>query len=127
MPSQVQADVVGGRRVAFHVGQLVPGNGELVMDPRVELLELVDPVEDVPDELLQEDPRGDADLPAQVTADGLGEVADVSLVGHRPDPYRIACSGGVQVPDLQPELDEALRGEARQPDLYGARVVEARV
>ena len=55
--------------VAFDVGQLRRPHGQRVVPPRVEVVELVDPVEDVADQLLQEHPRRDADLAAEAAGD----------------------------------------------------------
>ena len=68
--SQVQLDVVDRRRPAAARstrGQLAVGDRQAVVPPRVEVGELVDPVEHVGDELLEEQPRGDADLAARAS------------------------------------------------------------
>ena len=56
------------------------------MLPRVEVGVLVDAVEHVADQLLEEQPGGDADLAAQVAGDGAGQLGDVGVVGQGQDP-----------------------------------------
>ena len=62
------------------------------MLPRVEVVELVDAVEHVGDQLLQEEPRRDADLAAQAPGDGRGERVEVAVVDQRTQP-RLALRG----------------------------------
>src|ERR1700677_1189250 len=70
---QVEIDVVGagsgrhcqGGCVTLHLGQLSSGQGQRVMAARVEVGELVHPVQDISDELLQEHPGRDPNLPAK--------------------------------------------------------------
>src|SRR6266571_930903 len=70
---QVEGDVVGpgpGRhgdrgRVALYLRQFVRGQGQRVVAARIEVTELVDSVQHVGDELFQEHPGRDPDLPAQ--------------------------------------------------------------
>ena len=50
-------------------------DGQGVVPPRVEVGELVDPVQHVGDQLLQEQPRGDADPAAELARHGAGQVA----------------------------------------------------
>lgn len=45
-----------------------PSLSQLVVPPRVEVIELVDPVENITDELLEEDARCDSDLAAKRTS-----------------------------------------------------------
>ena len=69
---QVELDVVGAgprrtgqaRGVAFLLGQLACRHGQRVVLAGIEVSELVDPVQDIGDELLQEHAGRDADLAA---------------------------------------------------------------
>lgn len=86
-PLHVQFDVVrraGGRGVPFHVGQFVAADGQPVVLPRVEVVELVDPVQHVPYQLLQEEARCHPHLAAERTADRMGEFGDIGVIddGH---------------------------------------------
>jgi hypothetical protein len=65
----------------------------------VEVGVLVDPVEDVADQLLEEHPRGDPDLTTQVTGDRPGQRGDVGVVGPREDPVPGGGVRGEQVAD----------------------------
>ena len=47
------------------------------MQARVEIGELVDPVQHVADQLLEEDPRRHADLAAQLPRHGAGQLGDI--------------------------------------------------
>ena len=58
-------------RLALDVGELSGRDRQRVVATGVEVGELVDPVEDVADELAQEQPRRDADLAAELAGDGL--------------------------------------------------------
>src|SRR5580704_5205553 len=91
---QVEVDVVGAGRgrhrqggcVAFHLGQLTRGQGQRVMAARVEVGELVHPVQDIGDELLQEHPGRDPDLPAQRPGHRVRELTHVGVVYDLDDP-----------------------------------------
>ena len=63
------------------------------MQARVEVVELGDPVQDVGDQLAQEDPRCDADLPAQLPGYRGGQVRDVGVIDERSDPGRVPRRG----------------------------------
>src|SRR6266508_3011653 len=89
---EVQVDLVDrGRRpgVAFDGGELAVDDGEPVVAAGVEVGELVDPVQDVADELLQEHPGGDADAAAEVAGDRLREEREVVVVARRADAVRV--------------------------------------
>ena len=88
---------------------------------------LVDAVEHVADELLEEQPGGDADLATQVPGDGAGQLGDVGVVGQGEDAVAGLGVAGVEVADRAADLDQSVVGEARQADLDGARAVEPRV
>ena len=81
--SSMSSTDVAARGVAFDLGQLGVDDGERVVAARVEVGELVDPVEHVADELLEEQARGDADLAAELAGDGAGQQLDVGVVARR--------------------------------------------
>ena len=84
----------------------------------------VDSIEQVLDQLLEEDPRRDADSPTQTTGDGTGETAQVLVVST----LQNTVSGGgplrVEITDLPPDGLEAREVEVLQPHLRRPRVVE---
>ena len=55
------------------------------MPAAIEVRVKVDSIEQVLDQLLEEDPRRDADSPTQTTGDGTGETAQVLVVGTLQD------------------------------------------
>src|SRR4051812_18918026 len=125
--SEVQLDVVdrgGAPRSALDAGQLAVGDRQAVMLPRVKVGMLVDAVEHVADELLEEQPGGDADLAPQVAGDGAGQLGDVGVVGQGEDSVAGLRVAGVEVADRAADLDQPVVGEAGQADLDGARAVE---
>ncbi len=95
------------------------------MLPRLEFRELIDAIQDVGHEFFEEDPWGHADLAAQPSGHGLGQVADVVGVAGRGDPLRGLGMLLEDVADLAADLAKPIEVEARQPNLHGARVVEA--
>ncbi len=72
--------------ILFDAGQLTLGDRQPEVPSRVEVGVLVDPVEDLADQLLEEDPRGDPDLAPEVARDGDGQLGDVGVVGQSKDP-----------------------------------------
>ena len=88
---------------------------------RVEVLELVDPVQDVGDQLLQEHPGRDADLAAERPGDRIGEVGDVGVVDEARDPVRLPRRPpAYRSRTLRAERDQGVPVEAGQPELDGA-------
>src|SRR4051812_14014290 len=105
--SEVQLDVVdrgGAPRRALDAGQLVLADSQAIVQPRVELGVLVDAVEDVADELLEEQPRGDAGLAPEVARDGTGQLGDVGVVGEGEDAVAGLDVAGVEVADRAGDL-----------------------
>ena len=70
------------RGIALHIGQFRIAHGQRVVGPRVEVGELVDPVEDLADQLLQEKARCHPDAAAQPPGHRVGQVGDVSIVDN---------------------------------------------
>ena len=91
----------------------------------IEIGELVDAVEDVPDEFFEEQPRGDANLAPQRARNGGGEIADIRLVTSGGDPVERFRLRRVNIPHLHAHLDEPVEIESRQFDLRSTRVVES--
>ena len=94
------------------------------MPARVEVGELVDPVQDVGDQLLQEHPRRDPDLPAQRPGHRVRQLPDVGVVDGLHDAVRLIRPGRVQVAHLRAQAQQRVPVEAGQPHLDGPRVVE---
>ena len=97
------------------------------MAARVEVSELVNPVQDIGDQLLEEHPRRDPDLPAQRPGHRVGELPDVAVVDGLHDAIRLIGPGRVQVAHLRAQGQQRVPVEAGQPDLHRPRVVEPRV
>src|SRR5690606_29541092 len=129
--SQAEFYLIGGcgargPGVAFGFGEVAGAHGQLVVDARVEVGDVVDPVDDV-DEFAEEEAGGYSDTAAEFSGDGLGEVADVGVVDAGADPVGGFGSVGVQVADGGAELVEPVEVEAGEADLDGPQVVVARV
>ena len=89
-----QLDVIhvgGPHRLPFHWSQLGFGDRQGVMLARVEVGELVDAVQHVGHELLEEDPRRDPDLAAELPRHGVGQVADIIVAAQVGD--SLGCMG----------------------------------
>lgn len=104
--------------------QLAVGESERVVRTRVEVRELVDPVEDVPDQLLEVEPRSQPGAAAETAGQRGGELPQVRVVDRAGDPVRVGGVGGEQVPYPLSDLDQRVGGEAGQADLHRPRVVE---
>lgn len=106
----VEVDAVeGGHPTGAATGDLLLGGelpgaqGQGVVHPRIEVRELVDPVKDVGDELLEEDPRRDPDPAAQPASNGIGEVGDIGIIDDPADAFRHSRTRGIQVAHPNPE------------------------
>src|SRR5699024_10772403 len=107
-------------------GPLGGAHGDLVVAARVEVLELVHPVQHV-DELAQEDPGREPHLGAELPGHGAGEVGDVRVGDLLRQARCVLTAAQVQVAHADPHLGEGVLGEAGQANLHGPRVVEPRV
>ena len=79
MLSRVKLDVIHalGLRFTFNGSHLAAVDGQLVMLGRVEILVLVDPVQNIRNQLLEEQSRGNPDLAAELAGNGSGQQVDV--------------------------------------------------
>ena len=101
---------------------------QLVVLGRVEVVELVDPVQHVRDQLLQEQPGGDADLAAELAGDGAGQSVDVFVGGKSPDPVRAKCNPPAnRSRTLMPTSTRRSWSNGDKPKLHGTGIVEAGV
>ena len=81
---------------------------QLVVFGRVEVLELVDPIQNIRDQLLEEQPRGDPDLSAELAGDGAGEKIDVFIGCKATDSIRRSAISGEQVTNLDADFQQPL-------------------
>src|SRR4051794_23721699 len=86
--SQFELDLVGighTRGRSLDLGQLIVGNRQRVVLPRVEVWELINPIENVCDKLLQEYARCNSDSASKRARDCVCKIGDVSVVNHLVD------------------------------------------
>ena len=102
---EVDVDVVNsGGCLPIDVAELDIADGEGVVATRVEILMLVNAIEHVGDELLEKQPRGNPDFPAEAAGDSGGEGCDVGVVDDDWDAWRGTDS--VKVSDATAEFEQ---------------------
>ena len=128
--SEVQFDVVDRRRcpsVTFDVGEFSVADGQPIIDPGIELGELINAIEDVADKFFQKQSWGDADVAAQVAGDRSGEHFDVGVVDDGSDAIGFVGTLGIEIPDPAADFAQRCDVETGQSELDGPRVVESGV
>src|SRR5699024_3774091 len=111
--------------VAFDVEELGVVDGQLVIASGVEFVVEIDAVEDIADEVLEEEPWGDADLAAESAGDGVREINEVAVIDVIHDASLGGRSLGEDVPHVGSEFEEPVVIESLEADLHGPWVVES--
>jgi hypothetical protein len=93
----------------------------------IEVRELVDPVQDIGDQLLEEDAGRDADLAAERPGHSGGEVINVIVISSTQDPAWLSGPAQVEVASPAAEGTEGGTVETRQPHLHRPGIIEARL
>src|SRR5690606_40836292 len=86
MRSKLELDLVhAGCRPSASLGrcQFAVGQGGRVIAARVEVGELIDPVEHIRNQLLEKDAGSDPNLAAQFASDGASELREVRVVDRK--------------------------------------------
>ena len=78
------------------------------MSSRVEIRELVDPVQDIGDEFLEEDARRHPDLAAKLSCDRGRQVCDISIIAQKPHSIRASGMLAVDIANLAADKTEPL-------------------
>lgn len=102
-------------------------DGEGVVAPRVEVVELVHAIQHISHELLQEDAWGDTDLPAERTGHCRRERLEVAVVNAAKNAISVVIVLDVDAPHSAAELDEPGVVEPGETELNCTGVVESSI
>src|SRR2546428_9624803 len=126
--SQLQLDLIDVCRshgLPFYRSQLYVMNGKCIMLSRVEVLELVNPVQHIGDEFLEKNARCNANFAAEFPRHSVCQVTDIDIVTPLGDTRRCWRMLHEDVADFVADQAQPVKVESWEANLYGARIIEA--
>jgi hypothetical protein len=100
-------------------------HGECIVLSRVEILELINPVQDIGDEFLEKNAWCNANFPPEFPRHCVGQVTDVGIVtplGNTRRGWRMLHENSA---DFVADKAQPVKVESRETHLHGTRIIEA--
>src|ERR1700688_4169273 len=91
---------------------------------RIEVWKLIDPIQDLTDQLLQKDSGRDSHLPTQSTSYCTPQLLHIRIVRKDKNTFSVRRGLGINVADSFSHFEQPFRVETAEPDLHCSRVVK---
>jgi len=91
---------------------------------RMEILELINPVQHVGDQFLEKNAWCNANFPAEFPRHSLGQVTDVGIITPLGNTRRCWRMLHEDRADFVPDQAQPVKVESRETNLHGARIIE---
>ena len=92
---------------------------------RVEVLELVNPVQDIGDEFLEKNARCNANFPPEFPRHRVCQVTDIGIVTPLGNPHHSRRMLHENSADFVADEAQPVKVESRETHLHGTRIIEA--
>src|SRR5260370_14791875 len=91
---------------------------------RIEVWKLIDPIQDLTDQLLQKDSGCDSYLPTESTSYCTRQLLHIDIICKATNTFGVRRALGINVADPFSHFDQPFRVETAEPDLHRSRIVK---